>query len=159
MLTALTSPRKAVWVSQSSNTSSLFRFRRPDEEEEEGDGRPSQHASSDAESPCSRPNRQPWDDYRFGIDHMERADSGLVVHERRSDGAEIDILTKGDNNLADDRGLYAHRQLWLQQHHIVGRAKGYLPYVGWLTILMTEKPVFKYLLIGALGLLVITSKD
>ncbi|KAK3159542.1 hypothetical protein QOZ80_2AG0151340 [Eleusine coracana subsp. coracana] len=83
----------------------------------------------------------------------------IKVHERRSDAAEVDILTKGDNNDYDDRGLYAHGQFWLEQHHVVGRAIGYLPYVGWLTILMTEKPVFKYLLIGVLGLLVMTSKD
>uniref|UniRef100_A0A0E0HNY6 Signal peptidase complex catalytic subunit SEC11 n=1 Tax=Oryza nivara TaxID=4536 RepID=A0A0E0HNY6_ORYNI len=35
----------------------------------------------------------------------------------------------------------------------------FLPYVGWVTIIMTEKPIIKYLLIGALGLLVITSKE
>ncbi|ONM04548.1 Peptidase S24/S26A/S26B/S26C family protein [Zea mays] len=35
----------------------------------------------------------------------------------------------------------------------------YLPYAGWLTIVMTEKPVLKYLLIGALGLLVVASKE
>ncbi|AQK85223.1 Peptidase S24/S26A/S26B/S26C family protein [Zea mays] len=82
----------------------------------------------------------------------------IKVHERQ-DTAEVDILTKGDNNFGDDRLLYAHGQLWLQQHHIMGRAVGYLPYVGWVTIIMTEKPFIKYLLIGALGLLVITSKD
>ncbi|CAL5020353.1 unnamed protein product [Urochloa decumbens] len=81
-----------------------------------------------------------------------------VVHERH-DTAEADILTKGDNNPRDDRLLYAHGQLWLQQQHIVGRAIGYLPYAGWLTIAMTEKPVFKYVLIGALGLLVVASKE
>ncbi|KAL6633266.1 hypothetical protein ACP70R_025937 [Stipagrostis hirtigluma subsp. patula] len=85
----------------------------------------------------------------------------IKVHERQ-DTAEVDILTKGDNNLDDDRGLYAQGQLWLQQHHIVGRATGYLPYAGWLTIAMTEKPVVKnkYLLIGALGFLAVaTSKE
>ncbi|KAG6496084.1 hypothetical protein ZIOFF_043932 [Zingiber officinale] len=82
----------------------------------------------------------------------------LHVHEREDSG-EIDILTKGDNNFGDDRLLYAHGQLWLQQHHIMGRAVGFLPYVGWVTIIMTEKPIIKYLLIGALGLLVITSKE
>uniref|UniRef100_A0A7N2L0J6 Signal peptidase complex catalytic subunit SEC11 n=1 Tax=Quercus lobata TaxID=97700 RepID=A0A7N2L0J6_QUELO len=35
----------------------------------------------------------------------------------------------------------------------------FLPYVGWMTIIMTEKPIIKYIIIGALGLLVITSKD
>lgn len=82
----------------------------------------------------------------------------IQVHERR-DTAEIDILTKGDDNPENDRMLYAPGQRWLEQHHIVGRAAGYLPYVGWLTIAMTEKPVLKYLLIGALGLLVIASKE
>ncbi|CAO2040113.1 unnamed protein product [Urochloa humidicola] len=82
----------------------------------------------------------------------------IKVHERH-DTAEVDILTKGDNNPGDDRALYANGQLWLQQQHIIGRAIGYLPYAGWLTIAMTEKPVFKYVLIGALGLLVVASKE
>ncbi|CAL9110029.1 unnamed protein product [Musa acuminata var. zebrina] len=82
----------------------------------------------------------------------------IKVHERHNTG-EIQILTKGDNNGEDDRVLYAHGQLWLEQHHIMGRAVGFLPYVGWVTIIMTEKPIFKYLVIGALGLLIITSKE
>ncbi|XP_058082616.1 uncharacterized protein LOC131230703 isoform X2 [Magnolia sinica] len=82
----------------------------------------------------------------------------IKVHERQDTG-EVDVLTKGDNNFGDDRLLYAHGQLWLQRHHIMGRAVGFLPYVGWVTIIMTEKPIIKYLLIGALGLLVITSKE
>ncbi|XP_044494933.1 signal peptidase complex catalytic subunit SEC11A isoform X2 [Mangifera indica] len=81
----------------------------------------------------------------------------IKVHERQ-DG-EVDVLTKGDNNYGDDRLLYAQGQLWLQRHHIMGRAVGFLPYVGWVTIIMTEKPIIKYILIGALGLLVMTSKD
>ncbi|KAE9464393.1 hypothetical protein C3L33_03692, partial [Rhododendron williamsianum] len=101
----------------------------------------------------------------------------IKVHERQ-DTEDVDVLTKGtavvcpildffiicltapgDNNMGDDRPLYAHGQLWLQRHHIMGRAVGFLPYVGWVTIIMTEKPIIKYLLIGALGLLVITSKE
>ncbi|XP_028753839.1 signal peptidase complex catalytic subunit SEC11A-like [Neltuma alba] len=82
----------------------------------------------------------------------------IQVHERQDTG-EAYILTKGDNNPMDDRFLYKHGQHWLQKHHIMGRAVGFLPYVGWVTIMMTEKPVLKYILIGALGLLVIISKD
>ncbi|KAJ3678108.1 hypothetical protein LUZ60_001911 [Juncus effusus] len=81
----------------------------------------------------------------------------IEVHDKQ-DNRDIDILTKGDNNLVDDRDLYPRGQLWLNNQHIIGRAKGYLPYVGYVTIIMTEKPIIKYLLIGALGLLVITSK-
>ncbi|GLU18469.1 hypothetical protein SLE2022_347680 [Rubroshorea leprosula] len=82
----------------------------------------------------------------------------IKVHERQ-DSEEVEVLTKGDNNDGDDRVLYAQGQLWLQRHHIMGRAVGFLPYVGWVTIIMTEKPIIKYILIGALGLLFITSKD
>lgn len=82
----------------------------------------------------------------------------IKVHERQETG-EVEVLTKGDNNYGDDRLLYAQGQLWLEKHHIMGRAVGFLPYVGWVTILMTEKPLIKYILIGALGLLVITSKE
>lgn len=82
----------------------------------------------------------------------------IKVHERQDTG-EVEVLTKGDNNYGDDRLLYAQGQLWLEKHHIMGRAVGFLPYVGWVTILMTEKPLIKYILIGALGLLVITSKE
>ncbi|KAH7565064.1 hypothetical protein JRO89_XS09G0123600 [Xanthoceras sorbifolium] len=66
----------------------------------------------------------------------------IKVHERQDTG-EVDVLTKGDNNYGDDRLLYAQGQLWLQRHHIMGRAVGFLPYVGWVTIIMTEKPIIK----------------
>ncbi|PRQ46399.1 putative signal peptidase I [Rosa chinensis] len=82
----------------------------------------------------------------------------IKVHERKDTGEDY-VLTKGDNNSDDDRILYAPGQRWLQKHHIMGRAAGFLPYVGWVTIIMTEKPIIKYIIIGALGLLVITSKD
>ncbi|CAA0839149.1 Peptidase S24/S26A/S26B/S26C family protein [Striga hermonthica] len=82
----------------------------------------------------------------------------IKVHERQDTG-EVDILTKGDNNDGDDIPLYAPGQLWLKQEHIMGKAIGFLPHVGWATIIMTEKPLIKYILIGVLGLLVVTSKD
>ncbi|CAN8259197.1 unnamed protein product [Cochlearia groenlandica] len=82
----------------------------------------------------------------------------IKVHER-GDTGEVEVLTKGDNNEVDDIGLYAEGQFWLHRDHIMGRAVGFLPYVGWVTIIMTEKPIIKYILIGVLGLLVITSKD
>lgn len=55
----------------------------------------------------------------------------------------VKFLTKGDNNSVDDRGLYAPGQLWLTKKDIVGRARGFLPYVGIVTILMNEYPKFK----------------
>ncbi|XP_019169030.1 PREDICTED: signal peptidase complex catalytic subunit SEC11C [Ipomoea nil] len=76
----------------------------------------------------------------------------IKVHQR-NDSREFDILTKGDNNPEDDRGLYSPGQQWLNRHHIIGRAVGFLPYVGYVTIIMTAKPIVKFVLIGALGLL------
>lgn len=82
----------------------------------------------------------------------------IKVHEHRSDDA-VDILTKGDNNYGDDRALYAPGQDWLNKEHIMGRAVGFLPYVGMVTIVMNDYPWFKYALIGVLGLLVLTNKE
>ncbi|KAK9755078.1 hypothetical protein RND81_01G001100 [Saponaria officinalis] len=79
------------------------------------------------------------------------------VHKRRNSD-EVNLLTKGDNNEMDDSyGIYADDQLWLENSHITGRVKGYLPYVGYATILMTEQPLIKYLLVGGLSLLTIIS--
>jgi signal peptidase len=35
------------------------------------------------------------------------------------------MLTKGDNNHGDDRGLYNPGQMWLEPEDVVGRARGY----------------------------------
>jgi len=81
----------------------------------------------------------------------------LEVHEKEDGSAEI--LTKGDNNPVDDRGLYNPGQLWLEKDDILGRARGALPYVGMITIQLTDYPILKYLLVGLMGLFVITAKD
>jgi signal peptidase len=59
----------------------------------------------------------------------------------------------------DDRLLYNRGQEWLHMHHIVGRAVGFLPHVGMVTILMNDYPWLKVALIAVLGLLVVTSKE
>uniref|UniRef100_A0A7R9VYX5 Signal peptidase complex catalytic subunit SEC11 n=1 Tax=Chlamydomonas euryale TaxID=1486919 RepID=A0A7R9VYX5_9CHLO len=82
----------------------------------------------------------------------------IRVHEHL-DGGDVDILTKGDNNYMDDVGLYARGQSWLHMQHIMGRAVGFLPKVGLLTIIMNDYPYAKFIVIGLLGLLVITNKD
>lgn len=48
----------------------------------------------------------------------------LIIAFYRSNST-VKILTKGDNNSVDDRGLYAPGQLWLEKKDIVGRARGY----------------------------------
>ncbi|KAJ6673803.1 SIGNAL PEPTIDASE I [Salix viminalis] len=73
----------------------------------------------------------------------------IEVHEQENSG-KVDILTKGDANPVDDRSLYAYGQNWLKPQQIMGRAVGFVPYAGWVTIIMTEKPIIKYMLVGAL---------
>lgn len=81
----------------------------------------------------------------------------MKVHEKE-DG-RIDILTKGDNNKVDDRGLYAPGQLWLERQDILGRAVGTLRYVGMVTIILNDYPALKYVLVSIMGLFVLTSKE
>lgn len=81
----------------------------------------------------------------------------LKVHERPN--GDADLLTKGDNNSVDDRGLYKPGQLWLKRKDILGRARGSLPYVGMVTIILNDYPMVKYILVGVMGLFVLTNKE
>ncbi|OBZ76223.1 Signal peptidase complex catalytic subunit SEC11 [Grifola frondosa] len=58
------------------------------------------------------------------------------------------LLTKGDNNHIDDIELYQGLE-WLERKHIVGKVRGFLPYVGYVTIAMNDFPQLKYALLGA----------
>jgi len=69
------------------------------------------------------------------------------------------LLTKGDNNNVDDRGLYQelHRNramMWIEPKDVVGRVQGFLPYLGMFTIYMTDYPLLKGLLLAGVGLVV-----
>jgi hypothetical protein len=59
------------------------------------------------------------------------------------------LLTKGDNNHIDDLELYNGLE-WLERKHVVGKVRGFLPYVGYVTIAMVRMHVlsvsFWYLL-------------
>ncbi|KAK4015516.1 signal peptidase complex catalytic subunit SEC11A [Daphnia magna] len=81
----------------------------------------------------------------------------LKVHEKENGTSKF--LTKGDNNRVDDRGLYAPGQLWLTPRDVVGRAKGFLPYVGMVTIMMNEYPKLKYAVLACLGLYVLIHRE
>lgn len=72
---------------------------------------------------------------------------------------EFNLLSKGDNNPVDDRGLYPRNVFWLNKKHIIGKIRAYCPYVGYLTIVINDYPILKYSLIGMMLLSVIVSKD
>ncbi|CAG8226451.1 unnamed protein product [Penicillium salamii] len=69
------------------------------------------------------------------------------------DGKEQFTLTKGDNNDGDDVPLYPPGQLMVGRDEVVGVVKGYLPYLGWLSIGLQENPLVTGSVIGGLLLL------
>ncbi|KAK2717265.1 hypothetical protein QYM36_007403 [Artemia franciscana] len=73
----------------------------------------------------------------------------IKVHERENGTAKF--LTKGDNNNVDDRGLYAPGQVWLQRGDVVGRVKGFLPFVGIFSVVMNEYLKPKYIVLAGPG--------
>ena len=69
----------------------------------------------------------------------------------RTDDNDWLFLTKGDFNRFDDRGLYADGQGWITRQDIQGKVVGVLRYLGFVTILLNDYPVVKYVLLGLMG--------
>lgn len=81
----------------------------------------------------------------------------LNSHEK-ADG-HVEMLTKGDNNRVDDRGLYQVRQLFITKSDIMGRAFAFLPYVGMITIWLNDYPMLKYVILGVMSFFVTIGRD
>ncbi|CAI6372240.1 unnamed protein product [Macrosiphum euphorbiae] len=81
----------------------------------------------------------------------------LKLHEKR-DGT-IKFLTKGDNNSEDDRVLYAPGQQWLEKSDIIGKARGFVPYIGMLKMLTQEYPIVKFAILVYIGLNVLVHRE
>jgi signal peptidase len=70
------------------------------------------------------------------------------------------LLTKGDNNMADDTELYARGQDYLnREEDVVGSVFGYIPFVGYVTILLSEHPWLKTVMLGMMGLMVAVQRE
>lgn len=70
------------------------------------------------------------------------------------------LLTKGDNNVADDTELYAHGQTHLDREaDIIGSVRGYLPAVGYVTIILSEHPWLKTVMLGIMGAMVVLQRE
>ena len=72
---------------------------------------------------------------------------------------EFSMLSKGDANPTDDRGLYPSGVFWLNRKHVIGKIRAYCPFVGYLTILLNENPPLKYTVLGLMLFSVMISKD
>ncbi|MCO5569352.1 hypothetical protein L7F22_023064 [Adiantum nelumboides] len=94
----------------------------------------------------------------------------IETHDEKQ-GYDQLLLTKGDNNDADDLGLY-NGPRWMKRKNVVGKVRGlvasiphlgphwtdkeiagqrYMPYVGYVTIVLNDYPKLKYLLLAGLG--------
>ncbi|PNS20783.1 Signal peptidase complex catalytic subunit SEC11 [Sphaceloma murrayae] len=87
-----------------------------------------------------------------------------IVHRvvRRFGGGSkpLKLLTKGDNNAADDTELYARGQSYLDRAtDIVGSVKGYVPFVGYVTILLSEYPWLKTAMLVFMGITVVLQRE
>lgn len=70
------------------------------------------------------------------------------------------LLTKGDNNVADDTELYARGQSYLdRKEDIIGSVRGYVPAVGYVTIMLSEHPWLKTVMLGLMGVMVVLQRE
>ncbi|MCJ1425135.1 Signal peptidase complex catalytic subunit [Sticta canariensis] len=83
-----------------------------------------------------------------------------VVRRFGGGGQPLRLLTKGDNNLADDTELYAKGQDYLtRSEDIIGSVVGYVPFVGYVTIVLSEHPWLKKVLLGIMGVMVVLQRE
>ncbi|KDQ56842.1 hypothetical protein JAAARDRAFT_36310 [Jaapia argillacea MUCL 33604] len=83
---------------------------------------------------------------------------GAVLRTQPEAEVEQLLLTKGDNNHIDDIDLYEGLE-WLERRHVVGKVRGFLPYIGYVTIAMNDFPKLKYALLGILGLVALVQRE
>lgn len=90
-----------------------------------------------------------------------RLELSLMISNLRSETQPSHmLLTKGDNNIADDTELYARGQDYLNhKEDIVGSVRGYIPMVGYVTIMLSEHPWLKSVLLGIMGLMVVLQRE
>lgn len=73
----------------------------------------------------------------------------IEVHEK--DNGDVKFLTKRDNEEVDYRGLYQEGQNWPEQKSVAGRAGGFSPYVGRVTVKTQDDPKFKHAVLAVVG--------
>ncbi|BEI86555.1 hypothetical protein CcaverHIS002_0608420 [Cutaneotrichosporon cavernicola] len=81
-----------------------------------------------------------------------------VIESHLSPNGSQMLLTKGDNNGADDVALYRGPE-WLDADLVVGKVQGFLPYVGYVTIAMNDFPQLKVALLGGVAIFLLLNKD
>ncbi|PNY28105.1 Signal peptidase complex catalytic subunit SEC11 [Tolypocladium capitatum] len=109
-------------------------------------------------------NRNVWRETAVGevvVYNVKGKDIPIVhrVVRKFGVGDKAKLLTKGDNNVADDTDLYARGQDYLERGDIIGSVVGYVPFVGYVTIMLTEHPWLKTAMLGIMGVLVVLQRE
>ncbi|KAI9740880.1 MAG: Signal peptidase complex catalytic subunit [Claussenomyces sp. TS43310] len=109
-------------------------------------------------------NRNVYEETQVGeiVVYNVRGKDIPIVHRvvrKFGEGPEAKLLTKGDNNVADDTELYARGQDYLERKDIIGSVVGYVPFVGYVTILLSEHPWLKTVMLGFMGLVVVLQRE
>ena len=94
--------------------------------------------------------------YRMKKDDIPIVHRAIAVQLKGKD--DFYLLTKGDNNEVNDRGIYGFETTWLSKKHIMGRVRASIPYLGVITIALTENPIVKYCVLGVAVLLILTTR-
>jgi signal peptidase len=80
--------------------------------------------------------------------------------QHRPKAPPLQLLTKGDNNAADDTELYARGQDFLnRKEDVIGSVVGFIPFVGYVTILLAEYPWLKTVMLAFMGLTVVFQRE
>ena len=83
-----------------------------------------------------------------------------LIQSRNHSKTPLRLLTKGDNNLADDTELYAPGQSFLnRKEDVIGSVVGFIPFVGYVTILLSESPWLKTVMLGFMALTVVLQRE
>jgi signal peptidase I len=80
----------------------------------------------------------------------------LEVHDT-NEGRKI--LTKGDYNPVDDRGLYSSNQIWVAEKDVIARVYAHAPYLGMITIILNDYPQTKIALVLFLAITALLNKE
>ncbi|OIR58715.1 MAG: signal peptidase I [Amphiamblys sp. WSBS2006] len=82
----------------------------------------------------------------------------MNVHAAKKTG-KLFFLTKGDNNKGHDRPLYGGKKMWLHGENIQAKVKGYIPFLGNISLIIKEYPAVKTVLISTMCLLTLLTRE
>lgn len=82
----------------------------------------------------------------------------LEVHDS-THSESLSYLTKGDNNDHSDRRYYGNDTRWLESPKIIGKVYAFLPYAGQFSLLISEFPALRVLLISLIGILFLVNQN